>query len=50
MLTKQIDGNKCDLGIYPWSDDVKNGLEALKPVKMTIDFMTLEEIFIHFVT
>jgi ABC-2 type transport system ATP-binding protein len=50
MLTKQIDGNKCDLGIYPWSDDVKNGLEALKPVKMAIDFMTLEEIFIHFVT
>ena len=50
MLTKQIDGNKCDLGIYPWSEDVKNSLEALKPVKMNIDFMTLEEIFIQFVT
>jgi ABC-2 type transport system ATP-binding protein len=49
MLSKQIDGNKCDLGVYPWSEDVKNNLETLKPAKMNIDFMTLEEIFIQFV-
>ncbi len=50
MLTKQTDGNKCDLGIYPWSEDVKKGLEALHPTKMDTESMTLEEIFIHFVS
>jgi ABC-2 type transport system ATP-binding protein len=50
ILTKQVDGNKCDLGIYPWSEGAKNGLEALHPIKMNVDFMTLEEIFIQFVT
>jgi ABC-2 type transport system ATP-binding protein len=50
MLTKQTDGNKCDLGIYPWSDEVKNILEALHPAKMDVESMTLEEIFVHFVS
>ena len=50
MLTKQTDGNKCSLGIYPWSGDVKNNLESLHPVKMDVESMTLEEIFVHFVS
>jgi ABC-2 type transport system ATP-binding protein len=50
VLAKQTNGNTCDFGIYPWSDDVKMGLEALQPSKMHIDSMSLEEIFIHFVT
>jgi ABC-2 type transport system ATP-binding protein len=50
MLTKQTDGNKCDLGIYPWDDEVKKYLEALHPAKMDVESMTLEEIFIHFVS
>jgi ABC-2 type transport system ATP-binding protein len=50
LLTKQTDGNTCDLGIYPWSEDVKNNLEALHPAKMNVESMTLEEIFIHFVS
>jgi len=50
MLTKKIDGNKCDLGIYPWSEVVKKDLEALHPIKMSMESMTLEEIFVHFVT
>jgi len=50
MLTKQTDSNKCDLGIFPWSNDVKNNLEALHPTKMDVESMTLEEIFIHFVS
>jgi ABC-2 type transport system ATP-binding protein len=50
LLTKQANGNKCDLGIYPWSEDVKKDLEALRPIKMDVDSMSLEEIFIHFVT
>lgn len=50
MLTKQADSNKCDLGIYPWSDEIKNRLTALHPAKMEVESMTLEEIFIHFVS
>ena len=50
MLTKKIDGNKCDLGIYPWGKDMKKNLEALCPSKMNIESMTLEEIFVHFVS
>ena len=50
LLTKKANGNKCDLGIYPWSEDVKRDLEALRPIKVDVDSMTLEEIFIHFVT
>jgi ABC-2 type transport system ATP-binding protein len=50
ILTKQTDGNQCDMGIYPWSEDVKNDLEAFHPKKMDVEPMTLEEIFIHFVS
>ena len=50
MLTNQTDGNACDLGIYPWSEVVKKDLEALHPIKMSMESMTLEEIFVHFVT
>ncbi len=50
MLTKQSDGNTCDLSIYPWNDEVKIDLEALHPTKMDVESMTLEEIFIHFVS
>jgi ABC-2 type transport system ATP-binding protein len=50
ILTKQTDGNKCDMGIYPWNDDVKKELEAFHPTKVIEEFMTLEEIFIHFVS
>jgi len=50
ILTIQTDGNKCDLAIYPWNDEVKIYLEALHPTKMNVESMTLEEIFIHFVS
>jgi len=50
ILTKHINGNKCNLGIYPWSEAVKKDLEALGPTKMDVESMTLEEIFIQFVS
>lgn len=50
MLSKQTDGSKWDLAVYPWSGEVRNSLEALHPTKMEVESMTLEEIFVHFVT
>lgn len=50
ILTKHTNGNKCDLGIYPWSENVRSDLEALNPTRMDVESMTLEEIFIHFVS
>jgi ABC-2 type transport system ATP-binding protein len=50
MLTKRTDGGKCDLAVYPWSEGVKNKLETLHPARMDVESMTLEEIFIHFVS
>lgn len=50
MLTKQTDGKKCDLSVYPWGEDVKKDLEALHPTKVNVEPMTLEEIFVHFVS
>ncbi len=50
ILTKYTDGNKCDLGVYPWSEEVRKELKAFNPARMDIESMTLEEIFIHFVS
>ncbi len=49
MIHHQINGSRCELGIYPWKEKVKSQLEAHQPERMEIDSMTLEEIFIHFV-
>jgi len=49
ILTIRTNGSKCDLAVYPWNDDVKNHLEGLNPVRMVVESMSLEEIFIHFV-
>lgn len=49
-LTKHIDGNRCDLGIFPWNENVRKDLKALNPTRMDVESMTLEEIFIHFVS
>lgn len=49
VLTKQTNGNKCDLGVYPWSEEVRRNLEALNYSRMDVESMSLEEIFIHFV-
>jgi ABC-2 type transport system ATP-binding protein len=50
ILTKQTDGGKCDLAVYPWNDGVQDKLENLHPARMDVESMTLEEIFIHFVS
>jgi ABC-2 type transport system ATP-binding protein len=49
-LTKHTCGNRCDLGIYPWSEEVRKDLEKLNPSRMDVESMTLEEIFIQFVS
>jgi ABC-2 type transport system ATP-binding protein len=50
LIHQQINGSRCELGIYPWQDNVKSQLAAYQPKRMEIDSMTLEEIFIHFVS
>jgi ABC-2 type transport system ATP-binding protein len=50
VLTQQSDGNKFDLGIYPWSEEARKDLEALNPSRMDVESMTLEEIFVQFVS
>ena len=50
MLAKQTNGNICDFGIYPWNDALMKDLEALHPAKMKVESMTLEEIFVNFVS
>ncbi|HDT11162.1 MAG TPA: ABC transporter ATP-binding protein [bacterium] len=50
ILTHRFNGSDCDLAIYPWSEEIKRDLQALNPTRMEIESMTLEEIFIHFVS
>lgn len=47
IIHHQINGSRCELGIYPWKNKVKSQLAAYEPTRMEIDSMTLEEIFIH---
>jgi ABC-2 type transport system ATP-binding protein len=50
ILTKQTNGNKCELVVYPWNEDKRKELEILSPTKIEVESLTLEEIFINFVS
>jgi len=50
ILTKQTNGNKCELVVYPWNEEKKKELEILSPTKIEVESLTLEEIFINFVS
>lgn len=50
VMTQQSDGNKFDLGIYPWNEEARKDLETLNPSRMDVESMTLEEIFVQFVS
>jgi ABC-2 type transport system ATP-binding protein len=50
ILTKQTNGNKCELVVYPWNEEKRKELDVLSPTKIEVESLTLEEIFINFVS
>ncbi len=50
IITKKINGNQSELVVYPWTEEKKQAIENLKPTRMEIKPLNLEEIFISFAT
>lgn len=50
ILREQRNRNRSELVIYPWDEEKKAVLEALNPSQMEIESMSLEEIFVSFVS
>lgn len=50
VLKEQREGNIADLVIYPWDKSIEKQIEALSPTRWDIEPLTLEEIFISFVS
>jgi len=50
ILTEQKNGSRKELVIYPWNEEKEKKIKALSPVHLEIEPLTLEEIFINFVS
>lgn len=50
ILAKKANGNRCELVVYPWTPEKKSLIEGLGPTKMETVSLSLEEIFINFVS
>jgi len=50
VLNEQRESNIADLVIYPWDKSIEKQIEALSPIRWDIEPLTLEEIFISFVS
>ncbi len=50
ILTEQKNGNKYEVVIYPWKKEKRKELEALSPAHLEVESLSLEEIFISFVS
>jgi ABC-2 type transport system ATP-binding protein len=50
ILTKKTNGNKCEMVVYPWTEEKRKKLEDLKPTKIEAQPLNLEEIFVNFVS
>jgi len=48
IITKKTNGNQSELVVYPWTEEKKQVIENLKPTRMEIKPLNLEEIFISF--
>jgi ABC-2 type transport system ATP-binding protein len=48
VITKKTNGNQSELVVYPWTKEKKQVIENLKPTRMEIKPLNLEEIFISF--
>ncbi|MFC2165474.1 ABC transporter ATP-binding protein [Acidobacteriota bacterium] len=49
ILTEKKEENRLEVVVHPWDDEKKIKMDALKPQKMTVDSMSLEDIFVSFV-
>jgi len=50
ILKEQREGNRADLIIYPWDEEKEKKIKALPSAKWETDPLTLEEIFVSFVS
>ncbi len=50
ILAEKKDENCIEVVVHPWNDEKKLKMEALKPLKMTVGSMSLEDIFVSFVS
>ncbi|MGD9347821.1 MAG: ABC transporter ATP-binding protein [Candidatus Aminicenantes bacterium] len=50
VLTQKKDHNRLELVIHPWNEVKHRELESLDPAHMEVDPLTLEEIFVSFVS
>lgn len=50
VLKEQKNKNHGEIVVYPWNEEKKEKLKALSPSHMEIESLTLEEIFVSFVS
>jgi ABC-2 type transport system ATP-binding protein len=50
VLTQKSENNRLEVVLYPWDETKKGELESLSPTHMEVHSLTLEEIFINFVS
>jgi ABC-2 type transport system ATP-binding protein len=50
VLTEKRYENGFEVVIYPWDDEMKPKMEALKPSEMKVESMSLEDTFVSFVS
>jgi ABC-2 type transport system ATP-binding protein len=50
ILTKKTNGHKCELVVYPWTEKKQEAVEKLSPSRMEAQSLSLEEIFVNFVS
>jgi ABC-2 type transport system ATP-binding protein len=50
ILSERKDGPYKELVVYPWNEEKGERLKALRPASMEVESLTLEEIFISFVS
>lgn len=48
-LSVERDANRLEAIVYPWSDAAEEGIRGLAPVRMEVEPLSLEDIFIGFV-
>lgn len=50
ILTEQKNWNRDELVIYPWNEEKRKELESLNPTQIEVEPLTLEEIFVNYVS